>query len=256
MSTDSFWTYFFEIYEAMPRQGPGDRESTERALGMIPALTAESRLLDVGCGSGTQTLDLARACPAHIVAVDKHPAFVAQLVERAAAQGLGGRVEARVGDMGALACPDRSFDAIWSEGAIFILGFGRGLAEWRRLLAPGGHLVVSEFCWLKPDPPAELMEMFLEGCPEPADWAARRAAVAEQGYELVGDFVLPARSWWENYYAPLAGSMERFRKAHAGQPEALAVADRCQREIDLARKYEGYFGYVFFVMKRGADGDR
>jgi len=113
---------------------------------------------------------------------------------------------------------------------------------------------VSEFCWLAPDPPAELMEMFLEGCPEPADWAARRAAVTEHGFELVGDFVLPAKGWWENYYAPLAACLERFRAAHAGEPEALAVADRSQREIDLARKYEGYFGYVFFVLRQDGPG--
>jgi SAM-dependent methyltransferase len=252
MSTDTFWRYFYEIYEAIPRQGPGDRESTERALRLLPRLTHDQRVLDIGCGSGAQTIDLARATEARIVAVDNHAPFVAQLARRAAELGLAERITAQVGDMNDLHLADGSFDVIWSEGSIFIIGFARGLAAWRRVLAPGGHLVVSELCLFQDDPPAELKELFLDECPDVGDVDARRSAIAASGYRLLGDFVLPAVGWWENYYVPLGECLERFCRSHAGDPEALAVASRSQQEIDVYRRHPDAFGYVFFVMQREA----
>jgi SAM-dependent methyltransferase len=240
----------------MPRQGPGNRESTERALGLLPPLTPGQRILDIGCGSGTQTIDLARATEAQIVAVDNHPPFVAQLVTRATELRLDARVTARVEDMNDLPFADGSFDVIWSEGAIFIMGFAQGLAAWRRLLVPGGYVVVSEFCWFCEDPPAELKATFLDGCSEVGDVTARRRAIAATGYRLLGEFTLPEVGWWENYYVPLGECLERFRESHVGDDDALAVAARSQNEIDLYRKHQGAFGYVFFVMKRDEDGDR
>jgi SAM-dependent methyltransferase len=248
MPEDKFWKYFYEIYEAMPRQGPGARESTERALRLLPPLTRRHRILDIGCGSGTQTIDIARATDAQIVAVDNHAPFISQLTRRAAELGLADRIAAQVGDMNDLRFPDGSFDVIWSEGAIFIMGFAKGLAAWRRLLAPGGHVVVSEFCWLRDNPPAELREMFIGDDSDVGDADARRKAVAASGYRLLADFVLPAAGWRDNYHVPLADSLERFCAAHAGDPEALEVANRSRREIELCCKYPEYFGYVFFVM--------
>lgn len=250
MSDDRFWKWFHEIYESIPRQGPGDPDSTARALRLIPLLTPAQRILDIGCGAGTQTLDLAKATEAQIVAIDSHAPFVAQLAERAATSGLAARISAQVGDMFALPFPDGAFDVIWAEGSIFVIGFEKGLRAWRRLLAPGGYMAVTEFCWFRDDPDPELQEMFIEGCPAAANVQARREVVAPSGYRLLADFVLPDTAWWDNYYVPLAASLERFRALHADEPEALAVAARSQRELELYLKHRGSYGYVFFVMQR------
>jgi len=249
-SADGFWRYFHELYEALPRQGPGERGSTERALGMLPRLGRGQRLLDVGCGSGTQTLDLARATEARIVAVDNHPPFVERLARRVAELGLGERVTTQVADMNALPFTDGSFDVVWAEGSIFVIGFAQGLSRWRRLLGPGGHLVVSELCWLTGDPPSEVREFFAAEGAKVEDVPTRRRAVDAAGYHLVGDFVLPATGWWENYYVPLAAELERFRARHGADPLALAVAERSEREIDVYRRHPGAFGYAFFVLQR------
>jgi len=250
--SDKFWSYFFEIYEAIPRQGPGDGESTERALRLLPPLRRDQRILDIGCGAGAQTLDLARATEAQIVAVDLHQPFVSRLTTRAAELGLADRITPTVGDMNDLRFPDGSFDVLWCEGAtVIIMGsFARGLSAWRRLLVPGGHLVVSELCWLRDDPPAEVKAFFDAEGAAVADLQARREEIAASGYRLVGDFVLPAVGWWENYYVPLGATLERFRVAHAGDDEALEVAARSQYELDLYRRHPECFGYGFFVMQR------
>jgi SAM-dependent methyltransferase len=253
MSTDELWTYFYEVFEALPRQGPGERDSTERALRCIPPLGTDHRILDVGCGTGMQTLDLADATEARIVAVDNHPPFVSRLASRIAERGLEGRVTPEVGDMADLPFPDGSFDAIWCEGAIFIIGFARGLTEWRRLLAPGGHMVISEFCWFRPDPPDELVELHAEGCDDVGDVEDRRRVINESGYRLLHDFRLPETAWWEHFYAPMGECLERFRIEHASHPAALDAAGRLQHEIDMYLKHKGDFGYVFFILE--CDGD-
>jgi cyclopropane fatty-acyl-phospholipid synthase-like methyltransferase len=98
-SREKFWPYFYEIYEAIPRQGPGDRESTERALRLLPPLTGGQRILDIGCGAGVQTIDLALATEAEIVAVDNHPPFVAQLAKKLTERRLNSRSRFPIGNV-------------------------------------------------------------------------------------------------------------------------------------------------------------
>ena len=184
--------------------------------------------------------------------MDKYLLFLRELRRSAAVRVLAARIPLCCASMTDLPFSVGTFDVVWSEGAIFIIGFAKGLTSWRRLLAPGGHMVVSDFCWLKENPPAELQEMFIDGSADVGDVAARRKTIAENGYQLLGDFVLPAAGWWDNYYVPLADCLERFRASHAADPEALDVAARSQHEIDLYRKYPEYFGYVFFLMTPGA----
>jgi len=246
---NNFWKYFLEIFEELPRQGPGTRESTERALKSIPPVNREKRILDIGSGTGAQTFDLARSTDAHITAIDKHPAFIEKLVKRSTELGFERRITAQVGDMADLEFPDGTFEGGWSEGAICSSGFAQGLSSWRRLLKPGGHMVISEYCWFKDNPPKELVELHFDGCPEAGTVAARKKDIDAQRYKLIDEFVLPAAGWWENFYVPLGDVLERFSKKHSGNAEALEVASRCQLEIDLYRKHSDFFGYVFFVLK-------
>ena len=75
MAADRVEALFFELFSGLPRQGPGTAASTRRALGLVPSVGPRTRVLDVGCGTGAQTLVLALSSPSHIVAVDNHPPF-------------------------------------------------------------------------------------------------------------------------------------------------------------------------------------
>jgi ubiquinone/menaquinone biosynthesis C-methylase UbiE len=133
------------MHDGLPRLGPGNAESTLKALSCCHELPPSPRILDVGCGTGSQTLILAaELSDARITATDLSPNFLSQLTTEADRRGWVDRIEIKEADMNALPFPENSFDLIWSEGAVFIMGFDQGLKKWRTLVRPGGYLVVSE----------------------------------------------------------------------------------------------------------------
>ena len=99
------------------------------------------------------------------MAVDNHPPFLETLNRRIQGAGLENRVSVVLGDMFNLDFAAESFDVIWSEGAIYIRGFEKGLREWRQLLKAGGFIAVSELTWLKPFPPAQVKAFWHDSYP-------------------------------------------------------------------------------------------
>jgi len=118
---------FYHIFESLPRQGPGCREATRKAFLQLPALPDDAAILNIGCGSGAQTRDLAALTSGTITAVDNHQPFLDALASRANMDGLHGRVTTVCASMDKLPFEPGQFDLIWSEGAIFIMGFEQGL---------------------------------------------------------------------------------------------------------------------------------
>ena len=243
-------TLFFEIFDDLPRQGPGDSGSTRRALDLITAGSRIRSVLDLGCGTGAQTLTLARADPdCRIVAIDTHEPFIRELRRRATTAGVAGRVDARVGDMRAPDIGSDRFDVVWCEGAIYNVGVEAGLRAWREWLTPGGHVAFTEVCWARPDPPPECVAFWMEEYPAIGEAHALAGMVGACGYDLIGRFPLPREAWWDEYYAPLQQRTAAFRARHAGDAEAEGVAAAIQREIDMWTSYGEFYQYQFFVAR-------
>lgn len=125
---------FFEIHSDNPREGPGDNESTRKAYSFLKDLPVEPRILDIGCGPGMQTVELAKISRGHIVALDNHKPFLVQLKHLSQAEGVANQIEALNRSMFEMDFDEKSFDVIWSEGAIYFYGFEQGLIDWRPLL--------------------------------------------------------------------------------------------------------------------------
>lgn len=239
---------FFELHSGLPREGPGDRESMIRALALAGPLPAAPQVLDIACGPGGQTLDLAELIPdAEITALDGHPPFLLDLERRAAAAGLARRIRTVHGDMARLRFPPASFELIWCEGAAYIMGFQTALAAWKPLLKPGGILTVTEPVWLKDERPERVNACWAE-YPAMADSDAAREAARACGYSLLGDFVLPEQAWWTHYYGPLEKRLPSI-EARRTDPVARLVLDDARLEIDCHRRHADCYGYLMLVLR-------
>ena len=183
--------FIFTMHEGLPRQGPGSNVCTRKAFSMLADLPARPEILDIGCGAGMQTVELARTCPdCHITAVDIHQLYLDWLAREAAAAGVGDRITTVRASMDDLPFPDASFDVLWAEGSIFIVGFMKGLASWKRLLRPGGYLCLTEAAWFTEDPSPEAAAFWNDCYPAITTVAANRAIAvhrehaSEYGYEF------------------------------------------------------------------------
>lgn len=240
--------YFLEVYGSLPRAGPGSDELTRRAFEMIPSLPDSPRILDVGCGPGMQTVELLRSCAGSVVALDFLPEMIDRTNAKADSAGVSDRLETVVQDMKEMTFPQSHFDVIWSEGAIYNLGFETGLSEFKSLLKPGGYVSVSEAVWLKPHPPTEAVE-FWQDYPEIDNVAAKLEVIKRTGYEVLGHFVLPESAWTDQYYDPMERRIAEKEVAWSGIPEAEAVLSEARNEISVFHKHSDYFSYAFFIMR-------
>ena len=236
----------FSFFEGVQRKGPGSEESTLKALSMLDGLPSTPSIVDFGCGSGVASLVLARATQGKVTAVEIYQPFLNQLEAQAATEGLTERIRTVEADMADPPFPDGSIDLVWSEAAIYNVGFEQGLKRWRRLLRAGGFIAVSEVSWLCEAPSGEVVDFWTNEYPAMTSIEENLTTFRAAGFEPVGHFVLPSEDW-ENYYGPLQEQLAVFRSEKSGNAEAQAFADSLQREIDVWKEYGDNFGYVFYL---------
>jgi SAM-dependent methyltransferase len=227
--------YLFEIFEGLPRGGPGDDESTRRAFRRMEGLPERPRVLDIGCGCGMQTRELARLVRTTVVALDIHPPFLEALRAEAEAEGLGTRIAPVAGDMNAMSFADGTFDVVWCEGALFVMGFAKGLGEIRRLLRAGGWAAVSEAAYLTPDVPDAVRDFWNAMYPAIRPVEANLPVIEAAGLTPVAD---------------LERRLDALEPRYRGNDVARSVVAACRTEIRMNREYGDTYGYAFYVMQK------
>lgn len=239
-----------EYFSHLERQGPGSPEVTLKALSFIDNLNDESQIADLGCGTGGQTLVLAGAAPGTITAIDLFPRFIDMLNENAAKQGIHDRVKGVAGSMDQLSFAPGELDLIWSEGAIYNIGFERGLREWKQYLKPGGFIAVSEASWFTYNRPAEIEEFWQSEYPGIDTVSKKVDQMQKAGFVPIATFVLPENCWTEHFYEPQVGAQEAFLKKHAGNQAAKDFIANQKHEAQLYDKHKAYYGYAFYIGKK------
>jgi SAM-dependent methyltransferase len=243
-----------DLHLEADRQGPGGDAETHRAIEMSGLRNRHGlKIADIGCGTGASTLVLARELEAEIIAIDFVREFLAVLEERAIQAGVAERITTAQASMDSLPVTVGTLDAIWSEGAIYNIGFETGVRDWRRFLKPGGILAVSELTWLTNSRPAELESHWRSQYAE-VDTASSKMAVLEtNGYTPLGYFVLPEQCWLDAYYRPMQERFAAFLQAHDSSDSARAIVAAEEREMDLYRRYRLYVGYGYYVARKCRD---
>jgi len=199
---------------------------TRKAFRMLPKLV-KPRILDIGCGSGVPTIELARLSDGQIIGLDIDQSALDKLDKKIEEEGLADRVKTVKCSMFEMDFADESFDVIWAEGSISRIGFERGLREWRRLLKPKGYLVVHD---------------------EMKNIKKKLEVILECGYDLLGYFHLSEDVWWVEYYGPLEKRVQELSAKYAEDPEILRLLDRKRDEVEMVKRNPRAYCSVFFVM--------
>jgi len=240
-----------DLHKRQKRQGPGGEAETNKAIALANLDSSEPlKIADIGCGTGASTLQLARSLNAEITAVDFLPEFIEALKGKAKAEGLHEKIIPLVYSMDELPFAEDEYDVLWSEGAIYNMGFEKGVIEWRRFLKPGGVLVVSEITWLTIDRPPELHQYWETQYPEIATASSKIGILEKSGYSPIGYFVLPEHCWLENYYGPLQDIFPNFLDRHKNDERAVAVIKSEKEEIALYKKYKNYYSYGVYAARK------
>ena len=238
-----------DFFKRVDRQGPGGEWETRLATSLIPDFKREIRIADIGCGLGSQTFVLADEYDAEIDAVDLLPEMVEGIRKRSLRHGLVDNVHPVQASMDALPFARESYDLIWAEGSIFIMGYENGLKYWHQFLKPGGYVAVTDTSWLGDKRPKN-MSWINDNLPEIDTIEHKIAQMQEAGYEPYAHFILPETCWTKNYYEPMKPAMEAFLLDHPDNANALAFIDRMNEEIAYYEENKVCFDYVFYIGKK------
>jgi SAM-dependent methyltransferase len=239
-----------EYFSNVQRQGPGSPEATRQAYAFLDHLPEFPRIADIGCGTGGQTMVLASLTSGHITGMDLFPRFIELFQQNAAHLGLQDRVQGVVASMEQLPFEPNSLDLIWCEGAIYNIGFQRGLAEWKPFLKDGGYLAVTEASWFTPQRPAEIHDFWMDAYPEMDTIPNKVAQMQQAGYVPVATFIIPETCWTDHFFAPQVPAQELFLKKYAGVKAAEDLVAYMRHEARLYAQYKEYYGYVFYIGKK------
>jgi SAM-dependent methyltransferase len=239
-----------ETHMGLERQGPGSSEMTAKALSFIDYINEISRVADLGCGSGGQTMILAQNIPGKIIGIDQFPDFINVLNDNAQKLNLGERVNGVVGSIENLSFPKGEFDLIWSEGAIDNIGFEKGLTHWNTFLKKNGYIAITCPSWLTDECPADV-EKFWTDAGSSLDAVANNIKVMQKcGYSFVASFALPEKCWTDNYFSPRQSAEQSLLKKYVGNKIVEEYIANSKYEVELYSKYKQYYGYVFYIGKK------
>ncbi|MFX0137479.1 MAG: class I SAM-dependent methyltransferase [Candidatus Hodarchaeota archaeon] len=201
---------------------------TIKAFQMLPKLD-KPRILDIGCGSGVQTIELAKLSNSEIIGIDIDQSLLDKLNKKIEEEDFSNRIKVLNCSLFNMEFPDESFDIIWAEGSIWIIGFTKALMEWKRLLKPKGFLVVHD----------DITKV-----------KSRLKKVPSCGYKLFNHFLLPDDAWWEEYYGPLEIRIKKLYNKYENDPEALKILNKQQKEINMVKAEPKNFRSAFYIVQK------
>lgn len=246
MSQDYERDILTELYKDLPKQS--SHETIKKAFSMVKNLPPEPVILDVGCGTGMSSIELAKISNGKIVALDINQIFLDILRNKAMEQGVADRIQTINKSMASMDFEENSFDVIWSENSIFFVGFEKALREWRYFLKKGGFFVVSVITKLKDNPPVDAKNHWRKVYPSIKSYDEILKIIEKQEYKLISSFAFPESDWWDYCYAPLEKKILSLREKYGDKFKR--ELDMNQNEIDYFRKYGfEYYAIVFYIMQ-------
>lgn len=237
------------LFGGMEKQGPGGDVHTLNVLRLLPRQQFRV-IVDAGCGTGRQTMVLAKELGALIHAVDSREPSLRDLTRRAEAAGVARLIQTHRIDMKDIPGAFPHIDLLWSEGAAYNIGFPNALTIWSSAINEGGFAAVSELSWLREQVPEAVREFWSSAYPEMQSVEQNLAAAEDAGYKVLTTYTLPPDTWVEGYY-DLLGPRAKALIDHPDSSVRDFAAENL-KEIEVFKSSEDSYGYVFYVLRRAA----
>ena len=221
---------------------------TNAVMAEQAGLDARVRVLDVGCGYGATALHLAAEHGCEVVGMNISERELEVADELARERGLAGRTTFRWGDFHEVPAEDASFDAVWSQEAFLHAVDKPGvLAECRRVLRPGGRLVISDLLVAEHVPEEERQAIYAR-VHSPEMWSHEQyvAGLGAAGFEVTlhEDWSSNVARTYAAVRAGLLANQQELRDRGVPQEQLDATADALQLWVDggnAGRISQGFF---------------
>ncbi|MFX0038931.1 MAG: methyltransferase domain-containing protein [Candidatus Heimdallarchaeota archaeon] len=200
---------------------------TRKAFQMLPKMS-KPLILDIGCGTGIPTIELAQLSDGEIIGIDIDQDALDKLNLKIEKMSLSNRVKTMNISLYRTNFPNNYFNILWDEGVLHILDLKKSLIECKRLLKPNGYLILGETIkWIK-----NKFKTFLDF-----------------SFKLINQFLLPEKFWWTDYYAPLEKKIKELRLKY-GNAIDLKELQKYEREIKMVKKNPREFDCGFYIMQK------
>jgi len=201
---------------------------TRNAFKMLPK-RKNPHILDIGCGTGVPTIELAKLSNGHVVGIDIDEKSLNLLQRKIKEMGLNNQVRVIKESISTMDFPEESFDMIWAEGSIFVIGFENSLKKWYQFLKPNGFLVIHD---------------------ENKDKTKKLELIKKCGYKIIDQFDLSNSIWWREYYTPLEQLVQEFSHKYTNDSELSNELKKDQNEIEKCKSNSVVVSSFFVIMQK------
>lgn len=201
---------------------------TRKAFELLPKYN-NPRILDVGCGAGIPTMELAKLSGGHITGIDIDQSSLERFRKKVRETGLVDKIEIIEKSFSSLGFPDESFDIIWAEGSISAIGFEISLEQLHRFLTPHGFLVIHD---------------------DISNITNKLKLISNYNYRLISRFKISHKEWWLKYFCPLEKLIQEFHNNYLNDYKLIKVLNKDQVEIDRIKSNPTLFDSMFYIIKK------
>ncbi len=200
---------------------------TRKAFKSIPEMN-KPHILDIGCGTGMPTLELAKLSNGDIIGIDIDQNALDKLNQKIKEKGLKNRVKIFNRSAYDTQFADETFDILWEEGVIHLLDFKKVMTECIRILKVNGYMITGEA----------------------NNWVDKKIKqYPKYGFKIVKKIPWEEKCWWRQYYAPLEEKINILRKKY-NKIEEIEDIKRHLREIEMVKKNPSGFDCTTYVLQK------
>ncbi|MHA2125474.1 MAG: class I SAM-dependent methyltransferase [Promethearchaeota archaeon] len=193
----------------------------------IPAMD-KPQILEIGCGTGIPTLELARLSNGEITGVDIDEEALVKLKLKIKEKDLSSRIKVYNRSVYETKFDDETFDIIWEEGVLHLLDLKKALKECKRVLKLNGFMVTGET----------------------TNWSKRKLKHFPRfGFKLIKEIPWEKNCWWTEYYAPLEEKINILRKKYNNLDDNEEIK-RHIMEIEMIKKDPSGFDCVTYILQK------